>query len=156
LQEPACLSALCALVHERSDRRPQSSFNVDKLSKFQPAPGEPRGDGCHEGMIHSRAGAMRHYVASSCVGWVLQQAGNANGFTYRDANSFGNRMGHATTFWHSTLCCGRPHSAARRRCSYSGLIPANLITSAHFLTFALTNTLNSAGVITRLQGAVSG
>src|SRR5262249_17954679 len=33
--------------------------------------------------------------------------------------------------------------------AYSGLIPANLITSAHFLTSALTNTLNSAGVITR-------
>ena len=38
----------------------------------------------HEGMIHSRSGAMRQYVASPCVGRRLQQSGNSNGVVNRN------------------------------------------------------------------------
>jgi hypothetical protein len=45
-------------------------------------------------MVHSRSRAMRSYVASPCVGRVLQKPGYANGATDCNNDGFGNRRRH--------------------------------------------------------------
>src|SRR5262249_35229187 len=91
--------------HSAADRCLRQLWRIGKLlaplhvrhveaQAGDPAQGESCGGGRHEGMIHSRAGAVRHYVASPCARRVLQQARNANGFAYCDADRFDNRMRH--------------------------------------------------------------
>jgi len=86
----------CCLRQPRRIGSLGATLHIRKLvaQRTDPAQREFCGDGCHEGMIHSRAGTMRQYVARPRVRWVLQQAGNVNGVTHCDADGFGNRRGH--------------------------------------------------------------
>jgi hypothetical protein len=59
-----------------------------------PRPSQPGDDGDHEGMIHSRSGAVCQHVVSPRLARSLQQAGNANGVVHCDTDGFGNRRRH--------------------------------------------------------------
>ena len=79
----------------RRIRSPAAALHVGKLvtQSCQAPQSESACHICHEGMMHSRSGAVRQHVAGSCVWWCLEQAGNANGVVDFNANRVG-RFSH--------------------------------------------------------------
>src|SRR5262245_4483540 len=75
---------------------PAAAPHIGKLvaQSCQASQSEPPRHICHEGMIHSRSGAMRQHVAGPCAWWRLEQAGNANGVVNFNTDWAGSFRSH--------------------------------------------------------------
>src|SRR5262249_13697009 len=75
---------------------PAAAVHVGKLvaQSGDTSQSKPPRDICHEGMIHSRSGAVRQQVASPCACCRLEQAGNANGVVNFNTDRIGSSRSH--------------------------------------------------------------